>query len=51
MSYKYSLHPLRSRVDMEPPMQLVVCIFEETWNKTVALFKVAGKPEVVINNY
>ena len=24
---------------MEPPMQLVVYVFEETWNKTVALFK------------
>ena len=39
MYYKYSLYPLRSKVDMEPPMQLTACVFEETWKKTVALFK------------
>ena len=48
MYYKYSLYPLHSRVDMEPPMQLVVCVFEETWKKTIALFK-PGKSKISTN--
>ena len=39
MYYKYSLYLLHSRVDMELSMQLVVCVFKETWKKTVVLFK------------
>ena len=48
MYYKYSLYLLRSTVDMEPPMQLVVCVFEETWKKTVALLK-PGKSKISTN--